>query len=160
MPGEVAPFPACHWTVGWGLGCTDRPVPHHEAVPTVTPHLEGQQRPSPWAQPGPTPCPQAVLLCASSKHFSREEREEMEGGCCIPSFLDPPWDVFLHPWLFAAASKPSREAMPNPTEQPRLERGPDSHCLWPHLLPGSGPRVTPPPPPPRCHWVLLAVPRG
>lgn len=135
------------WDRAWDIGTSQcHPM---KLSPQVTPHQEEQQV--------PRPCPQAVLLCALSKRFPREEREEMERGCGTPSFLDPPWDVFLHPWLFAAASKPRREVMPNPTEQRRLERRfPLSMVPSPCRAPGH----VCPPPPPRCHWVLLAVPRG
>lgn len=121
------------WDGAWDTGTSQcHPT---KLSPQVTPHLEEQ-----WVSvPVGSAHPQTLPTAAFSR-FSREEGEEMERGCCIPSFLDPPWDVLLHPWLFAAASKASREVMPNPMEQRRLE--PVPVVLGPISLPGSGPRVS------------------
>lgn len=125
MPAEVAPFPFCHRALGWGLGYRDKPVPPHEAVATGDPSPgETAGARSLGLSQGPDPAHSRFL------RFSREEGEEMERGCCIPSFLDPPWDVLLHSWLFQ--SEQGSDAKPHGA----AEAGAGSHCARPHLPPG------------------------
>lgn len=129
MPAEVAPFPACHRAVGWGLGYRDQPVPPHEAVTTGDPSLGGTVGArSRGLSPPPDP--------AHSRFFALfQGRGRGDGKRMLHPLLPRP-TLGCSPAPLALCCRFQSEQGSDAKPHGAAEAGTGSRCARPHLPPG------------------------